>query len=46
MCCALVAPKGPNFRRINKVWNGEERLRKGVGVNEVDFKTELNNTEV
>jgi hypothetical protein len=46
MCCALVAPKGPNFRRINKVQNGEGRLRKGVRVNEVDFKTELNNTEV
>jgi hypothetical protein len=46
MCCALVAPKGPNFRRNNKVRNGEERLRKGIGVNEVDFKTGLNNTKV
>jgi hypothetical protein len=46
MCCALIAPKGPNFRRNNKVQNGEERLKKGVGVNEVDFKTELNNTGV
>jgi hypothetical protein len=46
MRCALVAPKGPNFRRTIKVRNWEERLREGAGVNEVDFKTELNNTGV
>jgi hypothetical protein len=46
MCCTLVAPKVFDFRRNNKVRNGGERLRKEVGVNEVDFKTELNSTEV
>jgi hypothetical protein len=50
MCCALVAPKGPNFRRTIKAQDWEERLRRGVWIEQgwtrLITKLNWNNTGV